>query len=350
MKHIYTAAYKLIGATRPACDAEVVVGNFPDLHGKMSVVYEIDDHLFEIDRAAAAGTSMLKALVGQAGEVSMEDRIANEIANIREVRQFASASNVFLLYRAEGETDIWNPSTTNEFEEFVVAIDGADKSTIKRNHQKAIQGVIAAFALGSQHISGFTKIAEGVYFIDGTGKPNYSLSFGGSGKATISTTLKAETVDYAKQFSTHLANHKELTDPSRLLARSLDEESDVLLSYLSVWSALEIFINKAFRFYESEALGNPANLGIPEPIVRRIRDVMSDKYRISDRFSLVSSSLDPAGADIDLAEFSTLKKIRDRLMHGAEVPLDTLPTARTEKLLRKYLNLHVRRIANPKNQ
>ena len=147
---------KLIGATRPACDAEVVVGNFPDLHGKMSVVYEIDDHLFEIDRAAAAGTSMLKALVGQAGEVSMEDRIANEIANIREVRQFASASNVFLLYRAEGETGIWNPSTTNEFAEFVVAIDGGDPTVARAIviTQKAIQGVIAAsrFAVNSTSV------------------------------------------------------------------------------------------------------------------------------------------------------------------------------------------------------
>ncbi len=103
MKHIYTAAYKLIGATRPACDAEVVVGNFPDLHGKMSVVYEIDDHLFEIDRAAAAGTSMLKALVGQAGEVSMEDRIANEIANIREVRQSASAFQTYFFSTEQKE-------------------------------------------------------------------------------------------------------------------------------------------------------------------------------------------------------------------------------------------------------
>ena len=84
----------------------------------------------------------------------------------------------------------------------------------------------------------------------------------------------------------------------------------------------------------------------PSKFVERIREVMKDKYGLSNKFALLSLELDGDAAEVDVADFQRIKAIRDRLIHGEDVPLDILPTRDVRRLLRKYLKLHAERLEN----
>jgi hypothetical protein len=143
-----------------------------------------------------------------------------------------------------------------------------------------------------------------------------------------------------------LARHQSLIDSARLLSRSLAESNDPLLAFLSVWSGLEIFVNKNFKTYEDRVLGrlsaaNPPS--VPPKVVERIRSVMTDKYRLADKFSVIATELVDADVDSDQALFESVKVMRDKLLHGGEIHVASLPIADAQKLLRKYLRLHLDR-------
>jgi hypothetical protein len=84
--------------------------------------------------------------------------------------------------------------------------------------------------------------------------------------------------------------------------------------------------------------GAPASA---KPVFERFRGVMSDKYRLADKFLIMTSVLDPAGAEGDAAEFRQLKKARDELLHALDTPSSPLPTEAIQKLLLKYMKLHL---------
>ncbi len=141
-----------------------------------------------------------------------------------------------------------------------------------------------------------------------------------------------------------MGRHQDLVDCARLLVRSLYDDNDALFSFLSTWSALEIFVNRSFRTYEKLVLEKLCQGGTPtapSEFVERIRDVMRDKYGLSNKFALIASELDAGSAEGDTREFKRIKKIRDKLMHGEDVSLQALPIKDTLSLLRKYLRLYV---------
>ena len=249
-----------------------------------------------------------------------------------------------MLFEADGDVDSWNPRVTRSFDNFTVAIEAAPKTPIKTHYQQWISGALAAFALSTEQVCGVKKITDGVYFIDENGHSVYSIEFGLSGNAIVSTGLRPEAVEYVKTHAKSLGEHPELVDPARLLSRSLDESSGRLLSFLSVWAAIEIFANKVFKVLEPEMFRGATEPAASSQVIDRIRGVMKDKYRVADKFAFVASILCAEDEVQDLSRFKSFKAIRDRLMHGADVPFGALPTNDIQKLLRKYLDLYAQRL------
>ena len=68
---------------------------------------------------------------------------------------------------------------------------------------------------------------------------------------------------------------------------------------------------------------------------------MSDKYRLADKFLVIAAVLDSGAAAEDAAEFVRLKKFRDSLLHALEMPSSPLPTESVQKLMMKYMKLHL---------
>ena len=78
-----------------------------------------------------------------------------------------------------------------------------------------------------------------------------------------------------------------------------------------------------------------------KPVFTRFKDVMSDKYRLADKFLVIASVLDSAAAADDCAEFMRLKQFRDGLLHALDNPASPLPTDAVQKLVLKYMKLHL---------
>ena len=254
---------------------------------------------------------------------------------------------VFVVFEAEGEVESFEPRNKREMPDFIIAIDGAPKKTIRSKYQAPINGLLASFALGSDQICGVKKVTDGVIFFNEDGKPVYSYTFEMTGKAILSTGLKEDSITFVMNNAKALGKHQLLVDSARLLSRSFDEGSDDLQSFLSVWAGLEIFVSKNFKEYEEVAFkklsGGSAAAELTK-LLQHIKNVMKDKYRLTDKFSLVSFELSPETSKEDIRRFEDIKDIRDKLMHGHDIAISSLPTEDTRKLLRKYLKLHAQRI------
>jgi hypothetical protein len=84
--------------------------------------------------------------------------------------------------------------------------------------------------------------------------------------------------------------------------------------------------------------GNPE---VQRKYLRRIREVMKDKYRLADKFAVISLRLSPDSGDEDLEQMLKVKKIRDKLLHGDVIDEASLPVKIIRDLASKYLRFHL---------
>ncbi|OYY75893.1 MAG: hypothetical protein B7Y43_17555 [Sphingomonas sp. 28-62-20] len=139
---------------------------------------------------------------------------------------------------------------------------------------------------------------------------------------------------------------KNLRHVPRLLAQSHESRLQSLSAFISAWAGLEILVGATFERYEASwtaAIGS----ALPQSaqnVADRMRIVMKDKYRLADKFAIMASALDPAGANQDIAIFANLKETRDAFFHKLSSDPAQLPGETTRRLLRKYLSLHLQQI------
>lgn len=347
MQYKYVAVHELIGITRPAGGEEQVLVEYPAINAKSLITYDVESHLLELDKASVIRSLMLKGVFDPTTKGTLEERLTHKLKELKEKRKKDVGQGVFVIFEAEGEVKSFEPRNEREMPDFIIAIDGAPKQPIRSKYQAPINGLLASFALGSDQICGVKKVIDGVIFFNEDGKPVYSYTFDITGKAIVSTGLKEDSITFVINNAKALGKHQQLVDSARLLSRSLDEGSDDLQLFLSVWAGLEIFVNKNFKEFEEVAFkklsgGNapPA----PTKFLQHIKDVMKDKYRLADKFSVVSFELSPDTLEGDIKRFEEIKDVRDKLMHGHDIAVSSLPTEDARKLLRKYLKLHAQRI------
>lgn len=104
------------------------------------------------------------------------------------------------------------------------------------------------------------------------------------------------------------------------------------------------FFNKVFRDYERafvDGLVSGASVHGASRYFARITEVMKDKYNPVDKFSVIAAVLTGESSDADIENFKRIKKIRDNLFHGQDVPETSLPNAELQSLLNKYFRNHL---------
>lgn len=346
MRYKYVVVYQLTGII---CPEGNLAGQFIDistLQARANLTRDLESLPIDVDKACAVGRNLLGGLFGQSGEGTFEERIAKEVCAIRERRANDSSNDAFMIVEADGSIDEINIEHQRELDGFIFAICDSPIAEIVARYKSALEGLLAALALSSENLCSVKKIVNQVIYYRRDDKPIFCYSLTASGSMYASSPLKDEAIEKLPRHARRLAKHQALVDVARLLTKSLAVDDDPLLSFLSVWSGLEIFVNKNFKEYENKVLsrlafGNPPP--IPSRVVERIRNVMSDKYRISDKFSVIASELAETEAESDQPVFETIKVARDRLLHGEEVPFDALPIGEAKRLLRKYLRLHLDR-------
>jgi len=343
MRYEFVAVHEIMGIARPKDSQEQVLVDYPSDRAQAVIYPDMDSRLFEHDRSLVISNMMLDGFIGKASAGTFEERLAHDLSAFQEKRREEAKERLFVLFEAQGEIESFNPQVQKEFPEFFVAVGSAPKDDVRARYRPQINALLAGIAIGSENVTGIKKIRDGVVFASENDKPVYAYNITMSGTGTVVTYLEGSMLAFTKDNAKVFARHQDLVNPARLLTRSLDVENDTLLSFLSAWSGLEIFINGCFRAYENslfEKLHDGEKPLAPSKLVERIRDVMKDKYGLSNKFALVSLELDGASTETDIADFQRVKRVRDSLIHGEEVPLDALPTKDVRRLLRKYLKLH----------
>lgn len=346
MRYHYVVAFQLVGVVRPSADLEALIVDLPAVDARARLTGDLETLPPQVDQGTAAGTLILRSIFGQASDGTYEERLACEVAQLKERRHKETGDGAFLVFEAQGEVADFDPQPQRELPDYVIALDEAPKREIRARYEAAIHALLSVFAIAAEHLCGVKKVADGITFLREDGKALHCYKLDGSGSAYVSSPLPHDALPFISRSVRTLSRHQSLVGPARLLSRSLAESSDPLLSFLSVWSGLEIFVNKNFKDYENPVLGRLSASSpppVPAKVIDRIRNVMPDKYRLADKFSVIATELADPDVETDQTLFEAIKRVRDKLLHGEDIPLASLPIADARKLLRKYLRLHLER-------
>lgn len=345
----YVAIYKLHAVNKLPEAAEGAIlfqQQHPTLSAKLTMNPE--PHFLHIENSAALGSQILKGIFAPDIKGTLQERLSAEIEDMRASRAKRLGTGVFLIF--EGETEISTPDfkARQDTEEFAVYLGNIGKGEIRKSFRPYVQSVIMALtlSLATNADRRVEKMGDVIYLVDNdNGKPIYTLALqGGTARASVSSPLSENMIEESAALAAVLAAHQPLVRTTSLLSTSIDAATDDLQGFIAAWSALEIFINATFkttyeaRWFDIMRDGAPASA---KPVFERFKDVMSDKYRLADKFLVVASVLDSAVAAADATEFARLKKFRDGLLHALDTPLSPLPTEAVQKLLLKYMKLHL---------
>lgn len=350
MRYTYTAAWAVVGGIS-LCQDSPPIELTSSRNGRFLLTRDSDSVLAKVDEASAVGRLMLKGLVGQLGAADFPTSLAAEIEEIKAERKNKIGGQAVLVFEAQGEIDATLKEPLREHDTFIVTFDAVEKRRVRQIHQADIEAMKVAVAFESDTPSRFADLADGTYLLTEAGKIVYSISFSMSGEASVSTSLSDEAAKRISARYAALNGADDLDSVERLFSQMAEYGTDRLKAFLSGWAALEILIAKSFKSYE-QAFLSPFIKGeqptLRERFLSRIKGVMKDKYRLTDKFIAVTAVLFPGAANDDVQQdyqkFCRLKDLRDSIFHGEPFSEKDLPVHELAALLRKYV---LARLATP---
>jgi hypothetical protein len=342
MPYTYVTAWRVVGGVNlsPNLDPQT-------LHRSDRCAFVLttnpDKYLEKIDLRSAIGTATLNALLITGMGLNADTEIEKAIKEIRFARQRAGGTDTVLIAEGYGKAPVAMKHSANK-NGYVVVLDGVDMTAVKNAHAEELESMKFALGFEGNSPANFAKIAEGIYLTDPDGRTVYSLNFSLTAHATVSTGLSAEGIRNISSRFLAIQKAPALSSIKRLYSRMAEHESDPLKGFLFGWSALEILIAKSFSSYEQDFMSpllEGPQVGLREKFLRRVREVMKDKYRLSDKFNCASSVLFAEVSEVDVHadadRFERIKRVRDRILHGDDFSDRELPVGELAALLRKYV-------------
>ena len=373
MRYRHTILYWLKGLAqqRVEMDKEIVLNL--EINFRVILTSNPDLYCLESDRDLAITGVLLDGMFIGAKTGTFEERLADEIRERRESRKQKFGAGLYLICLIDGTTvDILDTTYSREDDDFVICIDGASKEPIRSASEPHLLAALSALTLSADSILAINRVSDSVVFFRDDGKTIHSVNpFVNPVTDFISRPITSETVKSMEDWYQVFIDNQDFERVKRLLVSSLQTEGDKLRSFISAWTALEIFINKVFSLYENHFFQQISSGNFPQvapQFLERIREVVKEnypskksdfptvlrqhskdirshmqgnKYGLSNKFALAASFLSPENAEEDIKAFMIAKKQRDNLSHGQDVAEETLPVGEVQNLTRKYLKLHL---------
>ena len=350
MRYTYTSTWAVVGGISLREENSPIVLASSE-SAQFILTRDPDVLLARVDEASAVGRLMFKGLAGQSGPKDFQTALASEIEEIKAERKKKAGEQAVLLFQAQGEIEASVQEPLREHDTFIVTFDAIEKNSVRQLHKSDIEAMKVAVAFESDSPSRFACLTDGTYLLNDAEKPVYSISFSMSAETSTSTPLSEEAATRIVDRYAALNQENDLNSVERLFSQMAEYGTDRLKAFLSGWAALEILIAKSFKSYEQAFLSPFTNAEQPtlrERFLARIKGVMKDKYRLTDKFIAVTAvlfpSLDDAEVERNYADFCKLKGLRDSIFHGEPFLEKDLPVHEMAALLRKYV---VARIATP---
>ena len=345
MNYIYTIIYRFEGISDTNLVEDKVVYQDDVLGINVLLTKDINRHCLNIDTGLACASLIFRGMLADDKLQKLPKAIEVELQKIQEARRQKKKSETYVVIIIKGNEELnVDEKLHKETDQFHICFDAIEKDSLRDQHKEKVYSIVSSLSMCTGPEYHAERISSGIHFVDDNGKPLYSFTVQG-GRARV---ILAKPVDIEKENEiTEVINlsigNQQLKTPFRLFTQSLETANDELRSFISAWSALEIFTNKVFSSYEKQFIINIADdhssHGVNQ-FLARIKDVMKDKYRLTDKFSLIASFLsNEIEEDIEL--FKSLKNIRDIISHGKEFDEESLPVEDARKLAAKYLKSHM---------
>lgn len=345
MDYIYTIIYQFEGISDNNFVGDRIVYQDAELGITVLLTNDINRHCLNIDKGLACASLLLRGMFGDEKLQELPIAIDAEVKKIQEERGAKKKSGAYAVIIIKGNAELnINEKFHRETDQFRICFDAIDKDSLREQHKEKIHSIVSSLSMCTSPEYHAERTSSGIYFIDDSNKPLYSFTMqAGRARTTLARPVDVEKQDEITKFIGLSNSNQQLKTPFRLFTQSLATTQDNLRSFISAWSALEIFTNKVFSIYEEQFIANIADdhnsLGVNQ-FLTRIKSVMKDKYRLTDKFTLIASFLsNEIEEDIEL--FKCMKKLRDDISHGKEFNEETLPVEDARKLTAKYLRSHM---------
>lgn len=344
MDYFYTVIYQLEGVSDKNLVEDKIVYQDAMRGTTVLLTRDINRHCLNIDTGLACASLLLRGMFNNERLAELSTAIDAEIEKIQNERtKKKTGAYAVIVINGKAELKI-NDKLHRETDRFRLCFDAIDKSNLREINKYKIHSIVSALSMCTSPEYHSEMVASGIYFVDEKDKLLFSLTLsGGRARLILSKPLDTEKQSEITKIIGLTSNNQQLKTPFRLFAQSLEATQDNLRSFISAWTALEIFTNKVFSNYEERFIAGIADEhsshGVSQ-FLARIKVVMKDKYRLSDKFALIASFLsDDVEEDIEL--FRSLKDLRDDISHGNEFNEETLPIESVRKLAAKYLRSHI---------
>lgn len=345
MKCSYIAAFAARGLALSSNAPDVQFFDLATSSASAVLTSAPDQKLVLADRGSALAKLLITGMFHGGDDRSIEDRLAKNIAEVRDNRTRNTGAVPTLIVTVEWEEEINITGKTIDIGGASVLLDGVDKVLIRARAQPLVNRALTAIILATNSDPGVRKLVSTIYFTATDKRIIYPFALEGRADLVVARRLSDEAPQLVSRYFEALASEN-LAPVYRLLQLAVEQEGEPIAGFIAAWTALEIFTNKAFERYEKkwfqEATKNRGD--VERRHVGRLREVMRDKYRLQDKFAVVSMMLDENNADYDLGVFSEVKKNRDELLHGGFDSRRQFKAEEAITLVRKYLKKHLEEV------
>lgn len=334
--------HHLEGISRSLPNPTVDIGSSKNPRAKFFLVTDPEPYCEHYDRKVAATRTALLKIFG--AQSPPQDEIMKEVVELNKAERSKITKGVFLVITGEvdykGKTEKLIP-----LDFCSIALDMLPRGFVSERFLSLTRRILCSFALGmNENVSRRVKeIAQVAFFTDpNTGNPCYPTYFKGSGRAHVHDRFTDESLANVQRSFIALEGNEGLAHVVSLLSRSLDSENDDLAASLMAWTALEMFVHKAYAglkpIWDTTLRDKlPSSC---EPYFKRIDDPSEGPLRLLDEFVVIASLLAPNDAASDIQRFKDQKNARDKFAHvHASMPLSVI----SRSLLQKYLTLFISR-------
>lgn len=350
MNFVFLSAYKVLGISKPPKVSDIVLFEETDPSTKVLITRDLDAHWYVLDRHLAITSMFFRGMAFDQQKGELEEQLEKEISTIRENRAKTVGRDAILFIKIRGNIETNSRAPKQEFGGIELYYDAYDKNGLRSSLQNRLSGILTAVRIGGNNEYQFEKVGEGSYLIASDGKLIHSISVEGFAP-TINTSrpISDDQTVTIGSFIQQIPKEENLDRVVRLFAYSLDRNTDILRSFISAWSALEILINKIFKVYrdcweiEFEKISIVPNL---EEYRTVINEAMEKSLSLTYKFAVISICLDEKHDANDIATFKKIKKVRDHFFHGQDIEEATLPISEAQCLFDKYFGNHILRINN----
>ena len=300
----------------------------PDAPVKLRLVTDVSGLVDICARKTALSNILLDNRFGggKYRDLHFPERWAAQTADEKARLRSNSESGVFLIVELTERSDAAERAYSDEVNIVHNAfVPGHFSHLSERDRDRAVAAISLEASGGMTPAA--DKLFEYVLATDEAGRTLYPFTFGASGTAITSSTQPSDIGDRIRTRFHEFEHCPEIQTPSTLLAASVLNHGNGLLSYIFGWAALEILTKKIFATYPAPADSKPAN---DQPK----RDVSP-----AEKFKALADRLSPESREPDIKEFRGYNLRRNAFFHD---PDNTVPPSEgIRRLVARYIRLHL---------